>query len=80
MENKKKSDLLELVETAGLLLGTAFLWYLWKDISKERNEFLSEEVKSLQKENAEIESEIKKNQKRWRTITDYKRLTFASQQ
>lgn len=63
MENKKKSDLLELVETAGLLLGTAFLGYLWKDISKKRNEILSEEIKSLQKENAEIKFEIEKIKK-----------------
>ena len=62
MENKK-SDLLELVKTAGLLLGTAFLGYLWKDISKQRNEYLSEELKSLQKENVEIKLEIEKIKK-----------------
>ena len=63
MENKKSDDLLELVKTAGLLIGTVILGYLWKDVSKQRNEFLEEEIKSLQKENVEIKLEIEKIKK-----------------
>lgn len=63
MENKKSNDLLELIKTAGLLIGTVVLGYLWKDISNQRNGFLSEEIKSLQKDNVEIKLEIEKIKK-----------------
>ena len=65
MENKKSDDLLELVKTGGLLIGTVILGYLWKDVSKQRNEFLTEETKSLQKENIKLKLEIEKIKKRW---------------
>lgn len=63
MENKKSNDLLELIKTAGLLIGTVILGYLWKDVSKQRNEFLTEETKSLQKENIKLKLEIEKIKK-----------------
>lgn len=63
MKNKKSYDLLELVKTAGLLMGTVVLGYLWKDVSKQRNEFLTEETKSLQKENIKLKLEIEKIKK-----------------
>lgn len=63
MENKKSDDLLELVKTAGLLMGTVVLGYLWKDVSKQMNEFLTEETKSLQKENIKLKLEIEKIKK-----------------
>lgn len=63
MENKKSDDLLELVKTAGLLMGTVILGYLWKDISKQRNEFFAEEINSLLKDNIKLKLKIEKIKK-----------------